>query len=1009
MDLFPKTMLLGLVNNAALLIALAFLHDSFTRADSRFPILRRLAASLGLGAIAVAVMLNPWALRPGLFFDTRSILLGVAGLFFGPGPTLLATAMAGALRLAQGGLGVYAGMAVILVSSAIGLAWRRTRNGNLSELRLGELYVFGLVLHLGMLACMLLLPAPHAWETLERMALPVLLIYPPTTAVLGHLLVAGLSRNRLLQQLSESESRHQSLFEDNHVVMLLIDPETGAVVDANPAACAYYGWSRDHIREKTISEINMMPPAAVREAMQAAKARRNTAFYFRHRLADGCIREVEVNSGPIRSRGRLLLYSVVIDITERLKVERHLLESEKRFRLLVENAPSGIFVQVDGTFAYVNSRFRRLFGVPDDENLLGAPVIDRFAPEDRDKVRERIRLLRSGHGAMPLVEGSMLRFDGTSFVAEGSAVPIEWEGKQGTLAFFQDITDRKQAEEALRLSEARLQSLFAITQMETASLDVLLAHAVAEARRLTGSRLGRLFLQQEEDGRLALAAVSGDQTDGARDGLPAEDPSAPWAEAMRLCQPAVVAVETALAGDAGDPAASGEALCVPIATSDGVAALLVLADKEQAYDEQDIQLASLLMDVVWRMVSRTRDARTLLAAKEAAEAASRAKSEFLANMSHELRTPLNGIQSMTQLLGATELTVEQREYTDSALLSCRRLTRLLGDILDLSRVESGKLGLVAEPFRLIDLIGAVTAAFEPVCREAGLAWITAVAEGVPETLCGDEGRVRQILYNLVGNAVKFTQAGSVRLEVRAGRRDASGRGSVLFTVADTGVGIPEKDLETVFEAFHQVERSFSKRFQGAGLGLAIVQRLTGLMGGSVVLESEVGRGTVCVCALPLIRPVAPIPLPKMPRPAPAERLAGCVIRRILVAEDDAVNALALQRFLEKLGHAVSVARNGREAVDMALADRPDLVLMDVGMPILDGVQAVREIREKTAQAGLPPIAVIALTAHAMAGDRESLLDAGMDDYVSKPVAGEELLEAMVRVLDCDRKGMESDA
>lgn len=987
MEPISKTVFLGLVNNSALLLALAFLYDAFTRAEIGRPSRRKRAlAGLCLGGMAMAVMLNPWELQPGLFFDTRSILLGVAGLFFGVLPTVMAMAMAAALRIFQGGLGLFMGLATTVVSGCCGLAWRRWRGGDLAALTPWNLVLFGFVLHVFVLMCTFLLPLSLAEKTLREVGLPMLALYPPVTAALGLLLVRRLARNRLLFRLVESESRYQSLFENNHAVMLLLDPETGAIVDANPSACAYYGWTRTEIRQRRMSDINTRPAEEVCTAMEEARSGCRRTFEFQHRLADGRIRDVNVYSGPIRLDDRILLYSIVMDVTDRQEALRRLVASEKRFRLLVENAPFGIFVQTRGVFAYVNPGARELFGVPVPGGLLGTPVLERVALPFRDKVRARIRRLNEERLAVPMGEHSMLRLDGEPFIAEVAAVPVDWDGDDGALVFFRDVTDRRRKEEQVRASEARMKSLFAVTRMEAASLEALFAHVAAQAGALTESRYGCLFVRGETDGGLLLAATCGEAAcRGLWEGGPQDlEALGEWLEAVRLRRPVIVP-----GSREDDPA--GQALCVPAVAGDTVAALLVLVGKPEAYGESDIHFAALLMDTVWRMVARRRDANALLVAKEAAETASRVKSEFLANMSHELRTPLNGIHGMAQLLADTALTEEQRQYVDASLLSCRRLTHLLSDILDLSRVESGKLGLENEPFRLSDLLAAVTSAFEPACLEAGLSWDVVVDAGVPDALCGDEGRVRQILYNLAGNAVKFTRQGGVRLTVWAAPTDVSGAGSVLFTVADTGVGIPAEELEAVFEAFHQVERSFSRRFQGAGLGLAIVRRLVGLMGGVVTMESEVGTGTRCVCALPLVHGKS---LGKRPAPAIASDAPVVAGRRLLVAEDDAISALAVRRILEKSGHNVLVAKDGREAVDLAKAYRPDLILMDVGMPVLDGVEAARAIHEVAAREGRPRIPIIALTAHAMTGDREALLAAGMDGYLAKPVDHDALLAAI---------------
>ena len=361
-----------------------------------------------------------------------------------------------------------------------------------------------------------------------------------------------------------------------------------------------------------------------------------------------------------------------------------------------------------------------------------------------------------------------------------------------------------------------------------------------------------------------------------------------------------------------------------------------------------------------------------------AESASRAKSEFLANMSHEIRTPLNGILGMLQLMNTTKLDEEQNEYVHMATQAAQRMTRLLSDILDLSRVEAGKLALQEAPFSLHEVRSSVMDIFKPLISRKDIRTGFDLDPRLPERLVGDETRLRQILLNLVGNALKFTERGFVLVEAPLLGSDGRGRLNVAFRVSDSGCGIPEDKLALIFEPFEQLSLACNR---GVGLGLAIVRRLVGLMGGTIEASSLPGEGTAMTATLPLGLPEDL----ETSAAAPSAGMPGGPGLRILLVEDDPFNQKTATALLEKSGCRVRVARTGLEALRILGESVFDCILMDIHLPGLDGMETTRIIRNAPEFRGHADTPIIAVTANAMTGDRERFLACGMDAYVAKPM------------------------
>ena len=603
-----------------------------------------------------------------------------------------------------------------------------------------------------------------------------------------------------------------------------------------------------------------------------------------------------------------------------------------------------------GNFLRVNRQWEETLGYT-VQDLEGRSFLDLVHPEDLPATHDAIAALRRQHGVQSFTNRYRCK--------DGTYRDIEWRSTpQGDLIYAaaRDITARKAAEAVLRQSN------------ELLALFIKHSPIYTFIKEVTPQESRTLFASDNFEDMLGIK--SADMIGKTMSDLFPED----LAQSMTRDDWAVVSAGHILRVDEDLNGRHYTSIKFPILQRD----------------------TTLLAGYTIDITERKQNEAALHEAKKAAEAANRAKSEFLANMSHEIRTPLNGIIATMELLKTTSQNSEQSEYTETAIASCSRLARLLTDLLDLSRIEAGKLDLHVAPFHLRDVVNQAAGLFAPVARGKGLELRVEVAPAIPEMVTGDAVRLQQVLANMIGNALKFTHTGSVSIEAHLLSPTRKGPCRVLFSVADTGIGIPDDRLADLFRPFSQVYGGYTRSYQGAGLGLSICKRLVGLMGGSISVESEPGTGTTFWFSLPL-QPAAPSRNADSPTTAPAARpdVSGL---SILLAEDDMITGFATSKLLEKIGAAVRHVVNGAEALDALRDGHFDLILMDVQMPVMDGVEATRAIRGGEAGEQATDLPIIALTAYAMDSDRQAFTTAGMTDYLPKPVRLKELEDCMAKFL-----------
>jgi len=629
---------------------------------------------------------------------------------------------------------------------------------------------------------------------------------------------------------------------------------------------------------------------------------------------------------------------------------------ERFVRLLEHGTDVILLLDGNGVIRHVTPSAERILGYP--PALLVGQSVERIAGADLVHDRLVEAMARPLHASGEPLEIPFSRPDGVTYTLELLATRTSDEyGESVLVVNVRDVSERHAAMEALRESEAGLSRL---AQVLNATPDIVCSFTM--------------------DGRItytnaAFRAIADMPPDGSPTTIEQALGRFPDARHILLDTAVAQAISAGVWRDDIDFSADG--VNQPIS-------LIVLSHRTPGEATDSIS-------IVGRDIrERRRIEKALITARDAADAASRAKGDFLATMSHEIRTPMNGIIGATELLLDSPLTDEQHELAATLLDSSESLLGILNNVLDFSKIEADALNLEFIPFDLRQTITAVPRVFGAAALKKGLNLTVTVDAGVPGHVIGDPGRLRQVLTNLVGNAVKFTGRGEVSLRVAAVDRPEVGRTSLLFEVIDTGIGISEESQKRLFQPFAQADGSMSRRFGGTGLGLAISHRLVEAMGGQLGLRSEVGRGSTFWFEVGFdvvdIEGAAGTADQKAPPPQPVSRSIEAGVRTdaaILLVEDNEVNRRVELATLGRLGYKPDVAHDGFGAVEAAGATDYDVILMDCQMPGMDGYEATRLIR--AAEAGRRHVQIVALTANAIDSDRERCLAAGMDAYLSKPV------------------------